>query len=291
MNWDDLRIVGAAASARTLTSAAKSLRVSVATVSRRIDAFEAQIGLRLFDRTASGIKLTPHGQALLSRSEAARQSIESLDRFVAQLREGVWPDAVRVSATEPVIADILAPALPRLIERTPRIRVDLSVSSDIVSLAAREAEVAIRFARPVGNSLVARRLPPLAMGLYAAPALLGSMSPAMTALQSLPVLSYDDSYGDIAEIVWLRAQGLSQNVVARLSSTRGLLRAAEAGAGIAILPRRLARHSPSLLCLPSPPIPSREVWMVTHRDLAKIEPLRIVRQWIVTAFGEELSPA
>lgn len=285
MNWDDLRIVSMAAGAQTLTAAAKSLRISVATVSRRLDAFEAETGLRLFDRTANGIKLTPHGKALLSRCEVACQSIESLDRQIAQLRLGIWPETIRVSATEPIIAEMLAPALPRLLAAAPAIRIDLVVSADIVSLATREAEIAIRLAKPTGNSLVARRLPSLEMGLFASKKLLGERRAGSRG--QLPVLSYDDSYGPIAEVSWLAANGLAQNVVARMSSTRALHMAAEAGAGVAILPCRTATASPRLVRLHDyGPIPDRQAWMVTHRDLAKVKPLRLVKKWIVSAFEQ-----
>jgi len=91
--------------------------------------------------------------------------------------------------------------------------------------------------------------------------------------------------------------------VARSSSTRALINAAIAGAGIALLPYVLVRAIPALVEIPAPlPIPPRPAWLVTHRDLRRARPLRIVRDWIIAAFrvahlaevrpgGEAASPA
>ena len=75
-------------------------------------------------------------------------------------------------------------------------------------------------------------------------------------------------------------------VVVRSSSTRALINAAAAGAGIALLPHLLAGQCAGLVEIPAPrPIPARPVWLVTHRDLRRARPLRLVRDWIADAFA------
>ncbi len=69
------------------------------------------------------------------------------------------------------------------------------------------------------------------------------------------------------------------------------MRAAAAGAGIALLPRIFARAFPNLVELPAPrPIPKRPAWLVTHRDLRRARPLRQVRDWIAGAFATAQAP-
>ena len=167
MDWDDLRIFCAAAQVRTLSAAARGLGTSIATVARRISALEAALGFRLFDRAPEGIALTTQGRALFERASAAAAAMDGVGRLAVALRASQWSDPIRVSATEPIISEILAPALPQLLAAAPGIRVDLSSTTDVVSLAAREADVAVRFARPVGDSLIIRRLPSFDLGLFA----------------------------------------------------------------------------------------------------------------------------
>jgi len=57
------------------------------------------------------------------------------------------------------------------------------------------------------------------------------------------------------------------------------------------LPRLLAASRPELLELPPPlPMPTRPVWVVTHRDLRGMRPIRAVRDWIVDSFSGGAGP-
>ncbi len=291
MNWDDLRIFHGVAQARTLSAAARHLGASVATVARRISALEAALGVRLLDRTPSGVSLTPPGRALFERITTAADVMDGIDRLAATLRNNDWYEPVRVSATEPFISEVLAPALPRLLELEPALRIDLSATNDVVSLSAREADVAVRLAKPVGDSLVARRLPSLEMGLFASREYLAGRRPAGIDLRGERLLGFDASYGRIAEVAWMEDAGLAMAVSVRSTSIRALLNATIAGAGISILPRLLATSRPELLELPPPlPMPTRPVWVVTHRDLRGVRPIRAVRDWIVDSFSGGTRP-
>jgi DNA-binding transcriptional LysR family regulator len=285
MNWDDLRVFGVAAQTRTLSAAARQLDTSVATVARRIGALEAALGFRLFDRAPDGIALTAQGRALGERVAAAGAAMEDVGRLAAALRTSQWAEPVRVSATEAIVTEILAPALPRLLATAPELRVELSSRMNIVSLAAREADVAVRMARPVGDSLVVRRLPAFDLGLFAARSYLAGRRPADLDLRRERLLAFDASFGRIAEVTWLEEAGLEGAIAVRTSSTRALINATAAGAGIALLPYVLTRSIATLVEIPAPrPIPSRPAWLVTHRDLRRARPLRVVRDWIVEAF-------
>lgn len=286
MDWDDVRVFCAVAREPTLSAAARRLGASVATVARRITGLEAALGVRLLDRARQGITLTTHGRALFERAANAAAAMEDLGRLGAALQVNAWPDPIRISATEPIISEVLAPALPKLLAAVPDIRVDLSSTTDVVSLAAREADVAVRLARPVGDSLFIRRLPPFELALFASRSYLAGRRPDSLDLQRERILAFDASYGRIAEVVWIEESGLAPSVVVRSSSTRALIQAAAAGAGIALLPRMLVRAFPALVEIAPPiPIPKRAAWLVTHRDLRRARPLRLVRDWIVDAIA------
>jgi DNA-binding transcriptional LysR family regulator len=285
MNWDDFRIFGIAADGASLTAAARSLGVSVATVTRRIAALEADLGLRLFDRSPDGIVLTAHGRAIRAGSRDIAETMAGVSRAAASLRTGGWPDSIRVTATEPVIADVLAPALPLLLAEAPDIRIELSANPAVVSLSARKADVAIRMTRPEARSLVASRIATFQLSLFAAPSYLAGRDPKRIVPGSERLLGYDDSYGPIPEVHWMAEAGLADAVAVRSSSTRALLSAAVAGAGLALLPDFLVKRDSGLVRIPfAVEGPKRSAWLLTHRDLRHAKPVRLVRNWIVAAF-------
>ena len=99
--WDDLRVFLAVARAGTLSSAAAQLHLGLATVSRRIERLEGDIGRPLFWRQQTGYRLTEDGAALRERAEemeAAALSLTSELRHPPRFqvmsgwpRRKIWP--------------------------------------------------------------------------------------------------------------------------------------------------------------------------------------------------------
>jgi DNA-binding transcriptional LysR family regulator len=283
--WSDLQLLLAVARNASFGAAARRLGVAAPTVGRRVDALERALGLRLIERQSSGARVTPEGARIVALAEQAEERLAELERTALTLREGRAP-AVRVSATESVIAERLAPALPQLFARDPQLRVDLSSVAAIVSLARGEADLAIRMVRPTGNSLIARRLATIRLGLYASRGYLAGRRPEQLALSDERLLGFDDSYGLIPELQWMRDAGLEAAVALRCSSTRALALAAAGGVGIALLPAALAERA-GLLEIPAPrPIPARTPWLVMHAQSRSWPALRTVAAWVVQAFAE-----
>jgi DNA-binding transcriptional LysR family regulator len=281
MDWDDIKVFEAVAAAATLTAAARRLNVSVATVSRRLDALELALGLRLVERTPEGIRLTADGAGLIDTVRSAATAMEGVRRRADALKAGEM-HPIRVSATEPIAAEILAPALPDLIRRLPNIRIDLSVTTEVVSLAFRSVDIALRLAQPKGDSLLVQRLPPFRLGLYATRDYLGRTAPESVDLPAARLLTYDDRYGPIAEVIWIQSMGLSEASRIRTSSTRALLMATLSGAGIGLLPEIFAQKYEQLVRIPTrAPIPDRDIWLMSHKDLRRSHNHRIVRAWIL----------
>ncbi len=285
MEWSDLGYLLAVARARSLSGAAQRLGVSTSTVARRLAALEAVLGLRLIDRRPDGAVLTPHGYRLAEQAGSVEERVAELERAAAALRQGAWPDPVAVTATEFVVSEILAPAVADLFARAPGLRLDLRSQSGVVSLAQREADVAIRMARPVGDSLFVRKLPAVHLGLYASRAYLNGRPPRSLDLTAERLLVYDETYGAIPELRWLEEASLAGAAFLRTPSTRALLNACTAGAGVGFLPKAFADAEPALVEVPPPhPIPPRTPWLVVHRDLRRVRAVRVVGDWIVATF-------
>lgn len=291
MEWGDLAYLLAVARTRSLSGAARALGVSTSTVARRLDALERHLQLRLVDRRAGGARLTTHGAAVGELAAGVADDVARLERAAATLRQGAWATPIRVTATEFVVAEVLAPALPALWRQDPALRIDLVSAAGVASLANREADIAIRMTRPVGESLVASRLPAVRLGLFASRDYMRGRDPATLDLGRETLLLYDDSFGPTPEVRWMADAGLDRLARLVTGSTRALLQAARAGAGIALLPAAFAARDPALGEIPPPrPIPLRTPWLVVHRDLRRVRPLRLVQDWVRASVTEALRP-
>ncbi len=277
-----IETLAAVARLGSISAAAKAAGISVSTAARRLDGLEARLHLRLVDRRSNGARLTPDGARLAALAEPLADQLGEIARAAEVLRHGTGPALVRVSAGESIIADILAPALPLLWEQAQGVSVQLQSQGAIGSLAARDADVAVRMVRPTGDALLIRQLPPQLIGLYASPAWLAGRDPADIDLKTSAILAYDDSFGPLPELAWLADLGLTGAIRLRSGSTRALLTATRAGAGIGLVPCRFAD---GLVAIPAPtPPPVRTPWLTVHRDLRRLWHVAAVHRWIITAF-------
>jgi DNA-binding transcriptional LysR family regulator len=85
---EQLRTLRAVASEGSFSAAARKLGRVQAAVSQSIDRLEAQLGLRLFDRSGRVPRLTQHGEAVVAAAARIEGGVEALDEIVASLKRG-----------------------------------------------------------------------------------------------------------------------------------------------------------------------------------------------------------
>jgi DNA-binding transcriptional LysR family regulator len=290
IDWEAVRCFVEVARRGSLSEAAHELGLSIPTISRRIDGLEAQLDLLLLRRSPRGAHLTEAGLAILQVAEPGARQLSQIARRARALQDGPNLPSVRISATEAVIADVLAPRLATLRAQDASICIDLEVSNDIANLNAGRTDMAIRMVRPQEETLIARRLPVIRLGLFASPDYLQGKALDRLVLQDEHLLWLDRQYGDIAENLWLKAQGLDATIRFCSSSVRSLLNAAVAGVGIAPLPAFAALQA-GLIEIPLRILPDRQPWLVFHRDTKTNARLQLVRDWIVACFKDALAEA
>jgi len=173
LSLDALRCFVAVADSGSFSVAAGRLGVPRSTLSRAVASLEADFGERLIHRTTRRLSPSTAGLALLER---ARRPLEELRETLAQLPErGAHPGGeLRVTAPNDFGNHILAPLVPEFTTRYPAIRLDLRLTSRRLDLTAEGVDLAIRVevGAAADSSLVARRLAPVEIGVYAAPAYL-----------------------------------------------------------------------------------------------------------------------
>lgn len=272
MDWDDLRYFIALARAGSLSAAARRVRAEHSTVARRVAGLEASLGLRLFDRLPRGYALTPEGEQVAALAERLEEDVLAIERLVHG-REGSLSGSVRISAPPVFASHFLAPRLAPLRARHPGLLLELVGASQAVSLTRREADLAIRLARPEEGSLVARRLGEMAYGLYGAAEYVAARPPA-----DRDYLGYDESLEHVPQQRWLLGLAKGRPLALRTNDLATLHAAARAGLGLAALPRFLGDADPALVRLPAgnAEAATRGIWLLVHADLRRSARIRAV---------------
>lgn len=277
MDWDDLRYFMAAAEAGSLSGAARRLRVSVATVGRRLDRLEESLGVRLFHRHAAGLHLSEEGAELLEEAGEVAQAVSGLRRRAQRLEGGPRPRVV-VSTLEVIATHVLAPTLGEFRARHPDIELVLRAEGRMVRLAERGADIVLRVARPTEERAVCQRLATLRYGLYAAPSYLerrGRPACPERSLEGHDVVTYLERWGRLPEVSWLTERLEGHEPVVRVSSTMAISLAVHGGAGLGILPEFMASDQLERLVEPEQ-LPQRDLWVAMHEDLRQWPPARAV---------------
>ena len=141
---DTLRAFEAAARAGSFSAAASTLNLTHGAISRRIARLEGWLGLRVFERQARGIALTPEGQRLFQRTQEAFALIaDTSDRW----SEPRGPAVVRVNSMPSVCSLWLMPRVARFEAGDPPLRVILLIDQRTVDLADMGVDLAIRCGR------------------------------------------------------------------------------------------------------------------------------------------------
>jgi DNA-binding transcriptional LysR family regulator len=166
IDWELMPYFLAVVRSGTLRSGARLLGVNYGKINRNIQALEASYGARLFHRPRRGFTLTEAGAALLPLAEdgekilvRARRQVEGLDRTET--------GKIRFSMPQMLAYDIVAPIIAKFQHAYPDIQVEVRLTSDIENIEKGETDVALRGAFELHDDVVARKLFPIAIAVYA----------------------------------------------------------------------------------------------------------------------------
>jgi DNA-binding transcriptional LysR family regulator len=238
---------------------------------------------RLFDRTPEGYVLTPVGRDLLPRAERMEAEVLAAERDVTG-RDQRAVGNVRLSATEMIATRFIAPHLARFRAHYPEVTLELECTNRTVSLSRREADVALRLARPREENVVTRKLASVPVALYAALRYVdahGAPRDPESSLRGHTVLLFAASRIFAIENEWLSARLDSAQVALRADSVSSIYAATVAGVGIALLPRAVADLDGRLVRLDTATAPEpRTIWQAVHADLQRSARVRAVLEFL-----------
>lgn len=282
-DWNDLKYLLALHRTGRLTEAGRALGVSETTVARRVKALERSLEATLFLRSANGryeptdaaLQILPQAEVIEARNAAIREvSGESADRVTGR---------VRISSVPIIVNRFLVPRLSALARLHPGLIVELVPTSNNLDLSKREADLAVRFARPSGGGLrtKAQKLGEISFAAYAA----SVISPDQCRI--LKWTTYDEAHSDLPQARWLenieRSAELRANL--RVADAETAMQAVAEGVGKSLLPRAIASSDPRFRAIElegDTGYPTREVWLLSHVDQTSRLSITVAKDWLTS---------
>jgi len=218
-----------------LGKASRASGRSKATLSRRIADLEDQLGVRLIERHARGLKLTEAGELLMGRTEGPMHDVAEA---MTAVREGVSAPRGRLRVAAPVLFSQLAMGrvCADFCAAYPDVTIDVVSEDRLVDLVEEQFDVAIRPNPRPDTGLVGRCFAKDRLVVVAAPSHAMPRSRKPVSVPGIVTTSFRDSR-------WTLDDGrlvLEPVPRVRLSSFLTVRDAAVAGAGVALLPQSIA---------------------------------------------------
>ena len=290
MDWNDLRYLLAIHRCGSLARAAASLGVTKATVSRRIAALETVLGKSIVDRTPEGMTVTSAGMAAVRAAEAMDAAAARVRDDIATAAEERVDGTVKLTLAPWLAERLVIPAVPRLRAAFPHLDLRIITSHDLVDIAARDADVALRNVRPTSGGLVSQRVGELAGCVYGSALYLERRgTPGERAqLHAHDLLVYDGMKG-MPGFEWLTEPEWQPRIVFRAGDPPGLASAAASGLGLAALPCILGETDPVLRRVDTLGVGYSPLFLVTREELQHAPRLRAVWQLVIEVLRENES--
>lgn len=155
--FEDMRTLVTVARSGSLSAAARELSVSVTMVSRRINALEARLGVRLLTRTTRNCSLTEEGERYFRDAQRILDDVAELESSVTEAAVEV-AGTVRLTATSGFGRRVLAPLLADFCAGHPRVHLRLSLSDAVQDLSTGRYDLALRLGPLTDSTLIATKL-------------------------------------------------------------------------------------------------------------------------------------
>ena len=283
-DWNQVRAFLATAEEGSFSGAARALKSTQPTVGRQIDALEASLGITLMERTPRGPVLTDAGRELVEHVRAMKDAA-SLFSIAAAGRSQETFGEVSVTANDLLAETLLPGMVAKLRSEAPGIIVQIIASNDVQDLTVREADIALRHARPDQPDLIAKHVVDLRANLYASSDYLNRKSrpSKLSDLSGLELVGSPNTDRMVSALAQMGVEVLPDNFVSKSASGSVLWALVKQGVGAAMIPEALGdrekgieRVLPDFSSMPFP------IWLVTHRELRTSKKIRLVYDFLAS---------
>lgn len=291
-SWDDLQAFLVCARHGSFRRAAESCGQNGATLTRKVDRLEDQLGSKLFFRLQTGLALTEVGEQVLKRvAEMERLSFDVYRR--AAQSAAILTGTVRVAVTEGPGTYWVLPKLIDFQNHYRQLVVDLRCAMLPADVARLEAEIAIQFDRPTNPDLIVTKLGrlhiyPFASQAYArtygVPRSKDDWKDHRVIRQVAPQVD-DTVYARV-----FKMDSFEGITGMRVNSSTATLYAVERGAGIGLLPSCTIALGAPLVAVDVGVSHYMDMWLTYHGDLKNSHKHMVVVDWLRRIFDPQTYP-
>ncbi|MFY0616614.1 LysR family transcriptional regulator [Shimia sp.] len=288
MQWNDYRLVLAVARARKLPEAAEALGLTVSTMFRRIERIEELMERPVFHRERGIYTPNEVGDELCRAAEQMEQAAFAAERKVLGSSSLVSGTLI-VTSSEVLGAFFLSRHLTDLASYHPGLDVQLHSGNEVLSLAHREADVALRSSRPMDSSLFGRKLSDIHWAVYGDAKSSARLSASSDFRHERFVGFSSSPFADHMSAI---QRTVFPDGIVSLSSNSLVLTASSAqkGAGLAVLPMVLGEQWPGLFRLTEPIEQiAGELWIVCHQDMQNNPRVRLAFDALISGIERDRS--
>jgi len=286
-DWNLFQSLHAVLTAGSLSSAAKLRALTQPTIGRHIDELERRLGGPLFLRSPRGLQATDLAQALKPHLDDMYAAAQAAQRDASGAADGS-SGVVRVTASEIVGVEVLPAILTRFREAHPEIDIEVTLSNRNEDLTRRDADIAVRMARPTQNTLVAKKIGSVGFGFYATSEYLERHGEPHTfeELEQHAVVGFDTRAPMTVEGLPTRRPVSREMFALRTDNDVAQIAAVKAGFGIGVVQHGIGRRAGLRQVMPGT-LPFRlEMWVCMHENLRTSRRMRLMFDHLVAGLAE-----
>jgi len=275
-NWNDMRFLLALERSGSALKAAKILRVSHQTVSRRLAELEKNLDARLVDRSGLNWQLTMVGQGVARQAQEIESSMRAA-ALGARTGTGDMAGRVRITSAGVGFEHFVMPNLQELWAEYPMIEFDMIADNAALDIQSGQFDIAVRFVKSAPGHLLGKSAGALEFGLFGVPELIEKLDEAIG----------NNSRADIASVVllnqhlqtstWLEQIVDPTSLVTKVSDLALMVQAVKNGLGVGFLPAIVAKKQSGMAeCKSLQRKSPFDVWVLTNEDSRRSAKVRVV---------------
>ncbi len=277
---DDLRYLAAMADCGRLVTAARTLGVDHSTVSRRLQALEQALGVRVLNRASDGWELTEAGRDILEHARTIQRAVELAAHTAAGTHNRCLVGTVRITAADGFGTRFVVPAIAKVQKQHPGVNIELITGAKQLTLRENSFDLAVTLGVPPSLRLHSEPLCEYDNAFFASERYLAEHGDPTTLeeLKQHPIIFFVDALQRIRE---LDLADFAPDSVVRFSSTNifALMEAVRQDLGIALVSKFMTYSCPDVrrIALDMPParVP---VMLMARREAMRRREIAVVRE-------------
>lgn len=289
-DWALIRSFLAALDHGSLLAAARAIHVSQPTIGRHIAELETQLDVVLFERTGRGLLPTQMAERLADSARAMEAGANQLLRSASAETKNV-SGTVRITASQTVACVLLPGVLAQMRLVLPDIQIEVLASDAVSNLLRREADIALRMARPDQSSLVAKRIGEVTVCSCAHNDYLRrrGVPKQLEDLLNHELIGDDQNDQIIRGFAAFGYPVSKEQFAFRTDDSMTYWRAVQAGLGIGFVADFMSRTDTQVVpLLPMMKIPPLPIWLTVHREIRTNQRIRAVYDFLAKAIPKAL---